>query len=65
MCDQRVRGVSTFQLVKALVRKRLQYARKQWQIPLLGLALPSLIFLIQGLREGTYVYIIGWHHIFF
>ncbi|EEC04725.1 ABC transporter, putative, partial [Ixodes scapularis] len=43
LCKRRVSHVSTASRTKALMRKRLQYTRKQWKILLVGIVVPALI----------------------
>ncbi|CAN8004393.1 unnamed protein product, partial [Ixodes hexagonus] len=53
LCEQRASNVSAFKRTKALMRKRLQYTRKQWKVLLAGLLVPALIFSSQGVRDAA------------
>ncbi|XP_050037912.2 phospholipid-transporting ATPase ABCA3-like [Dermacentor andersoni] len=50
-CDGCVWRKSTLQCLVALVRKRYQYARHQWRLPVLGIFAPALLLALQGYRE--------------
>ncbi|XP_075556619.1 phospholipid-transporting ATPase ABCA3-like [Dermacentor variabilis] len=52
-CDGCVWRTSTIQTVIALLRKRSQYARHQWLLPVLGIFAPGLLLALQGYREST------------
>nr|XP_054928919.1 phospholipid-transporting ATPase ABCA3-like [Dermacentor andersoni] len=52
-CDGCVWRTSTMQKVIALLRKRSQYARHQWLLPVLGIFAPGLMLALQGYREST------------
>ncbi|XP_075554666.1 phospholipid-transporting ATPase ABCA3-like [Dermacentor variabilis] len=51
-CDGCVWRKSTLQCLVALVRKRCQYARHQWTLPVLGIFAPALLLALQGYREA-------------
>ncbi|KAH7941970.1 hypothetical protein HPB49_019030 [Dermacentor silvarum] len=52
-CDGCVWRTSTLQCLRALIRKRCQYARHQWALPVLGIFAPCLLLGLQGYRERS------------
>ncbi|KAK8782765.1 hypothetical protein V5799_015894, partial [Amblyomma americanum] len=54
-CEGCVWRKSTLQTVRALVRKRYHYTRRQWYLPLLGIIAPAFLLALQGAREARKV----------
>ncbi|KAH7986319.1 hypothetical protein HPB52_025062 [Rhipicephalus sanguineus] len=50
-CEGCVWRKSSLQALLALLRKRIQFARHQWMLPVLGIVAPALLLALQGIRE--------------
>ncbi|KAL1466385.1 hypothetical protein MTO96_042770 [Rhipicephalus appendiculatus] len=46
---------SSLQALRALLRKRCEFVRHQWMLPVLGIIAPALLLALQGIRESRKV----------